>query len=258
MRKILVMTTVALVGLLLTGAAPSGDTQPLATRTVVSKKVVKKPLVLPNVQALTKTLLRADRKTAARQLTASQHVVAFFENPKYRWLRGLRHEKCWEVPWQRSCTVARAAYRLHLTLAVAAKAKLWHELPSSNDWVTSVRIVQRAFPGTESWLLSCSRAEGGHGGFVVYGGGAYYPGAEYDHTFHGDMVGGPLQYMWGTFKGHYRHGLDALRAKGFTVDLPPVSDVSAWRSPLAQAIAGGWAILHGQRSHWFASIGNGC
>lgn len=204
-------------------------------------------------------LLRAERPSVQRQLAASRKVVAFFENPARVWLRATRKEKCWEVPWQRTCTIARATHRLHLTLSLAAQQRLWRELPTPNDWVTSVRVIQRVFPGTESWLLSCSGAEGGHGRFVVYGGGAYYPGAEHDKTFHGDMVGGPMQYMWGTFRGHYRHGLDSLRARGFEVSLPASTDVRAWLSPTAQAIAAGWARWSGNdNSHWSASFGRGC
>lgn len=127
-------------------------------------------------------------------------------------------------------------------------------LPTSNDWITSVGIVQRVFPGTRSWLLSCSAAEGGHGAWVRYGGGSYYPGYEYTGA-----VGAWLQYRWGTFKGHYRHGLEALRQKGFIVDLPEPDDVRAWLSPLAVAVAGGWARWSGNDdSHWSASWGNGC
>lgn len=130
-------------------------------------------------------------------------------------------------------------------------------IPVSNDWRTSVLVVQRAFPGTASRLLSCSGAEGGHGVWVIFGGGSYYPGAEYAYTFHGPMVGGPMQYMWGTFKGHYRRGLESLRDRGFRVHLPPVSDVAAWRSMTAQAIAAGWAFWSdNDGSHWSASAGS--
>lgn len=133
-------------------------------------------------------------------------------------------------------------------------------LPATNDWETATGIVQRAFPGTRDWLLSCSGAEGGHGSFVLYGGRAYYPGAEYAHTFWGWMVGGWMQYMWPTFRGHYRNGLDSLRERGYiTRALPRPENVEAWRSPLAQAIAAGWARWSGNdNSHWAASWGNGC
>ena len=142
---------------------------------------------------------------------------------------------------------------------IAKKEVERRTLPNSNDWNTSIRIVQRAFPGTSGWMWSCSGAEGGHGEWVLYGGRPYYPGAEYAKTFHGWMVGGPMQYMWPTFKGHYRNGLESLKSRGFLVDLPPPSDVQAWRSMLAQAIAAGWAKWSGNDgSHWSASSSNGC
>jgi hypothetical protein len=127
-------------------------------------------------------------------------------------------------------------------------------IPSSNDWATAVSQVQRVFPGTESWLLSCSSAEGGHGRWVTYGGGSYYPGFEDRYT-----VGGPLQYKWPTFKGHYRHALESLRSRGFIVELAGPEDVQAWLSMTGQALAGGWARWSGNdSSHWSASWGNGC
>lgn len=239
-------------------ASPNPGEAEQVVRVQTSKKLQLPPLVLPDTAALTKALLKADRKTAAKQQVASARVLAFF-NGRGKWLRAPRAEKCWQVPWQRSCTIARHTYRLHETLGQLATQRLRSELPPSNDWVTSVRIVQRPFPGTESFLMSCSGAEGSHGDFVLYGGRPYYPGAEYAKTFHGDMVGGWMQYMWDTFKGHYRRGLDSLRSRGFTVSLPPPTDVRAWLSPLAQAIAAGWARWSGNDgTHWSASFGSGC
>lgn len=227
-----------------------------AQRDVVkaSTKKVLRPLVLPNIEALTTRLLRAERPSVQKQLVKSRQVVGFFEARQHRWLVAPRRTKCWEVPWQRTCTVARHAYRLHSALLAAGQRKLDSELPLPNDWVTSVKIIQRVFPGTESWLLSCSAAEGGHGRWVRYGGGSYYPGYEYT-----DAVGGWPQYRWSTFKGHYRNGLDALRARGFKVDMPHPSDVRAWLMPMGHAIAAGWARWSGNDdSHWSASWGNGC
>lgn len=154
----------------------------------------------------------------------------------------------------------RAAYWVHAAKVNREATTIWrrtiHNRPS---WLDSIDEVQRAFPGTASWLRSCSAAESRWGSWVLYGGRPYYPGAEYAKTFHGDMVGGPLQYMWNTFKGHYRRGLDSLRSRGFKVNLPPPSDVAAWRSMTATAIAAGWARWSGNDgSHWSASWGNGC
>lgn len=154
------------------------------------------------------------------------------------------------VEWRHRFRVARSA-RLEFL-----RERLLREKPR---WVDAVAEVQKAFPGTSGWLLGCSAAESRHGEWVLYGGRPYYPGAEYARTFHGWMVGGYLQYMWPTFRGHYRHGLDSLRARGFRVNLPHPSDVRAWLSPLGQAVAGGWARWSGNDgSHWSASHGRGC
>jgi hypothetical protein len=127
-------------------------------------------------------------------------------------------------------------------------------LPEPSSWVAAVRVVQRPFPGTSSWLLSCSAAESHWGSWVRFGGSPYYQGYEYTNE-----VGGFLQYRWRTFQGHYRHGLESLRERGFLVSLPAPSDVRAWLSPLGQAVAGGWARWSGNDdSHWSASWGRGC
>lgn len=174
---------------------------------------------------------------------------------------GISHTKRSEQKiWNYGCDYAEWVRKLWKNRNEKAKEEVQRRtLPETNDWTTAVKIVQRAFPNTDWWLDSCSGAEGGHGEWVIYGGGPYYPGAEYAKTFAGWMVGGPMQYMWPTFKGHYRHGLDSLKSRGFLVDLPPPSDVRAWRSFLAQAIAAGWAKWSGNDgSHWSASSSNGC
>lgn len=128
--------------------------------------------------------------------------------------------------------------------------------PGNHAWYKAIDEVQKVFPGTAAWLMSCSDAEGGHGRWVRYGGGAYYPGYEYT-----DAVGNWLQYRWSTFKGHFRNALVYVRSKGFIVpsDLLDPGDVRAWLSPLGAALAGGWARYTGNdASHWSASWGNGC
>ena len=250
------------LSLVLIGAsvAKEKEGQKAVVKPLSVKKNVKNlpPLRLPDIEKLAKQTMRAERSVLRAQLHASTSAVRFWEN-RGSWLRAPRKDKCWEVPWQRSCTIARASYRLHMTLSVLAQRRLLYELPVTNDWLTAVQIAQRVFPRTDGWLTSCSRPEGGHGRWVLYQGKSYYPGAEYSKTFHGWMVGGPMQYMWPTFKGHYRHALDSLRARGYSIDLPPPDDVSAWRSMSAQALAAGWARWSGNdNTHWSASFGNGC
>lgn len=107
----------------------------------------------------------------------------------------------------------------------------------NNAWLRAVREVQRPYPGTESWLISCSSSEGGHGRWV--------PNSQ------GSGVGGWLQFMPGTWSGFYRHAADEVTARGYRV----AETASSWYSTLGQALAGAWGITHGMRSHW---AGSGC
>ena len=89
----------------------------------VTPRVVKlRPLHLPNIARQLQNLKKADRTVVAKQVILSQRVLRFWKN--HRWLLAPRHEKCWQVPWQRSCTVARASQRLHAALTTAAEEKL--------------------------------------------------------------------------------------------------------------------------------------
>ena len=127
------------------------------------------------------------------------------------------------------------------------------ELPATNDWQTAVRIVQRTWPGTATFLLNCSAHEGGHGMWVWNGEQPYLAGGpptSYSHgyrtpPFGSSGAGGPMQYMLGTFDAHYSGAL-AL-ARGEHRPVPPAG--LGWTSPLAQAFAGGWGYRY-QRSAW--------
>lgn len=120
-------------------------------------------------------------------------------------------------------------------------------------WHRAIEEVQKIFPGTSRWLLSCSAAEGGHGRWVGYAGVGYSTWLR-----DSDTVGGPLQFRFSTFTGMYRRAVEHAISKGFRVALS--SDLTAaWRSSLGQALAGGWARYTGNDdSHWSASFGNGC
>lgn len=109
--------------------------------------------------------------------------------------------------------------------------------PGYSGWQRAVREVQRAYPGTDGWLLSCSASEGGWGRWV--------PNSQ------GSGVGGWLQFMPGTFSGFVRHAIADVRSRGFLV---PESAWS-WYSPLGQALAGAWGVTNGKSHHW---VGHGC
>lgn len=219
------------------------------------------PIHLPNIQALVRQLQSADRATAATQLTLSQNVIAFWNN-KGRWLRAPRVAKCWEVPWQRSCTIARASYRLHNQLAAIAEYRLVHELPNINDWQTAVRFVQKIYPGTESWMLYISDREGGWGPWVWWGGSCSSPPCLW-HGYHigsdstGDTVGGWMQFRYSTFAPYWRAAEKDLRARGFIIpDFPMPAEggdpkYAAWLSPMGQALTAGYMRATGRdRCHW--------
>lgn len=49
--------------------------------------------------------------SAQSELRHSTHVVTFFKN--HSWLVAPRKDKCWEVPWQKSCRIARQLVKHH-------------------------------------------------------------------------------------------------------------------------------------------------
>jgi hypothetical protein len=126
----------------------------------------------------------------------------------------------------------------------------------SQAWPRAVEEVQKIFPGSDGWMISCAGSEGGQGRWVVHGGGSYYSGAEYAKG--GREVGGNLQFTYGTFEYMFNAGVKYLREHGFFLPahLRGGASVTAWRSALGQAIAGGAAYTLGLRgNHW---VGSGC
>lgn len=164
--------------------------------------------------------------------------------------RGCAHTLWLAKEWKVRAFRARQSYYRWLESEYVLKDTLFGD--GNHAWLKAVREVQRPFPGTEGWLLSCSDAEGGHGRWVGYSGVPYSIWLR-----NSDTVGGPMQFRYSTFTGMYHHGLDHLRARGYRS--PRMDMTTAWRSALGQAIAAGWARYTGNdNSHWSASWGNGC
>lgn len=150
----------------------------------------------------------------------------------------------------------------HLARALQRKARAWRlraeryltlrdfdVRPGYSGWQRAVDEVQRAYPQTKGWLLSCSASEGGWGRWVRHGGGPYYPGLERH-----DVSGGWAQFKPGTFAGFYRRAVDDVRSRGFRVKrLEALPD--GWLSPLSQALAAAWGRVNGLSRHW---VGYGC
>lgn len=228
------------------------DAQPV--RQPAARKVLP-PLELPNIAAMTEALRHVSRSTLSRQLASSQRVIRFWTH--HRWLLAPQHKKCAEVPWQRTCTVARASLSLHEALAKVAETRLTRELPLINDWRTAVHYVQRIYPGTESWMLAISDREGGWGPWVWYGGG-HWRGYHIGNDFLGaDTVGGWMQFRYSTFAPYWRATEADLRRRGFIIPdipMPPEGGpkmYAAWLSPLGQALTAGYMRYTGKDGcHW--------
>ncbi len=221
----------------------------------VTRQQHVRPLVLPNIQREVRKLQAADRSVAVKQEVASARVLRFWRN--HRWILAPRHEKCWEVPWQRSCTIARASQRLHAALSAKATYLVDHEIPLINDWRTAVHWVQRIYPGTESWMLYISDREGGWGPWVWYG-GRQWSGYHVGNDFLGmDTVGGWAQFRYSTFAPYWRAAEANLRDRGYIVPhipMPPAGGdpkYAAWLSPLGQALTMGYMKYYGKEGcHW--------
>jgi hypothetical protein len=108
-----------------------------------------------------------------------------------------------------------------------------YEIPYTNDWRISVRLAQRIYPGTESWLLFISDREGGWGPFVM--------------NHQGSGAGGWLQFMSSTFYAYVDDARADAARRGFTVP----SSVWTWTHPLGQALTGAYMRYTGRDGcHW--------
>ncbi len=156
-------------------------------------------------------------------------TVQFFQT--HRWLRAPDQPNCSSVPWTRSCKIARRVFaRDHRIMRTIQQR---YEIPYTNDWRTSVRLTQRIFPGTSSWLLYISHREGGYGPFVM--------------NHQGSGAGGWMQFMSGTFYGYVDDARQAVQARGFIVP----DSVWTWTHPLGQALTAGYMRYTGRDGcHW--------
>ena len=106
-------------------------------------------------------------------------------------------------------------------------------IPASSDWVTSVKLVQRVYPGTQDWLLFISRREGGYGGFVM--------------NHQGSGAGGWMQFMSSTYYAYNDRAFADARRRGFIVP----DSANSWTHPMGQAITAGYMRYVGlDGCHW--------
>jgi hypothetical protein len=108
-------------------------------------------------------------------------------------------------------------------------------IPANWDWLTSVRLVQRVYPGTEGWLKTISSREGGWGRFVM--------------NSQGSGCGGWMQFMSSTYWAYSHAAFADLRSKGFIVP----QSANSWSHPMGQAITAGYMRYVGLDGHHWAA-----
>jgi hypothetical protein len=166
--------------------------------------------------------------------------------PSWRKPRNCADARYLAFVWSKRAYAARMRTREHLRKLAERTLRDFDVRPGYSGWRMAVREVQRAYPGTDAWLLSCSASEGGWGRWVGYSGVPYSAS-----LIDSDTVGGWLQFRPSTFSGFNRRAIEDVRSRGFIVP----ESASSWLSPLGQALAGAWGISNGMRSHW---AGHGC
>lgn len=165
------------------------------------------------------------------KLHKSEAVVQFFN--KRSWMIAPNKQHCRDVPWQRTCRIARKHLAFHKARAASVRKQMWRLIPTTNDWLTSVTLAQRVYPGTKGWLLFISDREGGWGPFVM--------------NRQGSGAGGWLQFMSSTFYAYVGDAKADLHRRGFNVN----PSVWVWTHPLGQALTGAYMRYTGRDGcHW--------
>lgn len=203
---------------------------------------------------------KPEARVSGARCKPARLAVPFYRAATWRWQEARSGSLADRTPVVRgkSCHWARYAASEWVARTAAARRAYarWERerLLDARTWLEAVREVQRVFPGTEGWLLSCSEAESNHYEWVGYGGQPYSTWLR-----DSDTVGGYLQFRYSTFKGMFRRGAEYAVARSFRLPAELRDTTAAWRSALGQAIAGGWARYTGEDDqHWIASWSNGC
>lgn len=123
------------------------------------------------------------------RLQKSESVIRFFKHPDHKWLLATRKEKCWQVPWQRSCRIARHVFQKHWERATSLRARLFPPVPVGETQIRAW-MEQRIGKTSADCLAAIINMEngswdptvdfgGGHGNvYEAYGLPQAYPGTK--------------------------------------------------------------------------------
>lgn len=115
-----------------------------ATKEAVVRKLIA---ILTVVAAIAATTGQAADSALERQIHKSESVLRFFEN--HPWMVAKRKEKCKEVPWQRTCTIARRLVKRHEAKLPTLLAK---RIPVGEAQIRS--YIYRTYGATEGECMA--------------------------------------------------------------------------------------------------------
>ncbi len=215
---------------------PKGHSEGVLVRSAVSERVSTR--LMQDTNKVGKTTCRSARAGLRWYITRANHwlgkrgvrfLAASPSSTSCRYTQWLAHR------WKARSWQARQAYERFQERRYVLRD--FEVAPGNRAWLRAVREAQGPFPGTSSWLRSCSASEGGWGRWV--------PNSQ------GSGVGGWLQMFPSTFWRMFTAAKADAERRGFRVP----SSAASWYSPIGQALGGAWAIQNGRRHEW---VGHGC
>lgn len=152
---------------------------------------------------------------------------------------GRKPRNCADAGYLADLWQSRAFQARRKTEAWVLEQRTLREQPT---WIRAIREAQKAYPGTEWWLRSCSSTEGAGRGLSINW---------FQMNHEGSGAGGWLQFMESTFRRMWSSAEADVRARGFRLK----GNLARWSSRTGQALAGAWGLLNGRRGEW---SGSGC
>ena len=233
-RALTVLTTI-ITTLTLAGSASA---QTLPIRELQVEKQATRQIVRKEAKQALSAVAQAQLRQATRQVIEARRVAWNCQDnliaAGVRDSRTQASQSVWALP--RSVGYRAWVASKWTSVAKGCQKTLARSIPSTNDWLTSVSLVQRIYPGTSDWLTSISRREGGHGRFVM--------------NTQGSGCGGWLQFMSSTYWAYSDDAFADAKRRGFIID----ARKNQWTDPLGQALTGAYMRYTGRDgSHWSAT-----
>lgn len=228
MRVTRIIACMTAVGFVL--AVPSS----IGSQTLPIRKVTKAS------QSQTQTVKSSLTKQQQQQLRTLSRSIAGHQVATWKCQDALSNPRTRAsvAPWALPRSVGYRVWvqsKWKARVASCGRALSQRSIPATNDWLTAVKLVQRVYPGTSSWLLYISHREGGWGGFVM--------------NHQGSGCGGWMQYASSTYWAYSGDAFADARSRGFIVD----DTWNQWTNPMGQALTAAFMRFTGRDGHHWAA-----